>query len=303
MFEKKQHTPIRDLLFLMIWLSWLLLGCATTKPRLATVDFNPVNEWDGSKKLFVLPFNITDSTNYQIEKKLSQLIDRTGNYIELDFTSDIDSADAIIFVKVEFDTRKHIVPGRQSTTTYSFSGYNEFLNIFQNWHLGQSTIVPPVEIEVLYGSVSLWITNVYENDIFERNSTVLVSYASKNLYADDPLFTLWSLTKECLLVLPDINSEGLYEIPILGIHPISNWLGGVKVLPRYEYGRVISPFISGDVIFEIDGTFINDPFDYMAALIGMGSDQKKCIVKFNRRGKILQETIRLRRSTTPLPYQ
>ncbi len=286
---------MKNLSFFFIILLLVLVGCATTIQPLATVDYNPVNEWDATKNLFVKPFHneMQDSMKYNIEMRLSKLTSLIGRYIGLNFVETIDSAETIIFIAVNIDTVEYTAPGFNYGSSSSYSHY--FFKAFQTYGHGWSINLPPQKRKRIVCYVSLWINDspILKPFKYSRDNLIFISYASRTLGDKDPLVVFWRLLSECVYVIPQIKGYDIKYLPKLGHNLKSNWLGGVKLLQDY-YQRGQLCFEKDDVIFELDGKRIYDFLDYKEALLSYDLNKKDCMVKFNRRGRIIEKSVRIR---------
>ena len=291
---KYNYITVILVLFLI---SQFFMSCATKIPRLGTVTYNPVKEWDASKLLYVQPYHQDDSEEYPIELKLSNIVTLLGKYANLEFVEDIAFADFIIYVSISVDTVKYTNPGYVSGRSSSFLQYNKLLKGFINTSSGSSIVIPPRDKVMYYGNVYLRTIDAHK-DVWENDKTVFVSHASKDLYWRDPLLTFYNLVKECLLVIPGVDQKELNRVPALGINVFTNALNGVKVIPFISgnfTSPVVFPYVKDDVVFKINDYRIYDFLDYMTALLSLNENEKSCRVSFNRKGKIRQETVRVRR--------
>lgn len=286
----------------------LFIGCATTKPQLATVTYNPVKEWDASKRLCAMPYS-EDTTRNSIELKLSRIVTLLGGYGGLNFVDDLESADMIVSVLVDIDTVEYMVEYAIESTVglghagprFSYKGNNSttrtysFLDRF-NTSSESVTIKPSQELRNIFGHVSLRVTENDAEGILDDEKTIIVAHAFDALFQSDPLVTFYNLARECLYEIPEVHTKELDRTPILRIYTYTNWLSGVKVTPDYNYTDPLRPpLLLNDVIFKINDERIYDFLDYMNVLLSLEENEKSCRVSFNREGKIEHKTVQVKR--------
>lgn len=217
-------------------------GCATTTQHIATVTYNPVKEWDASKKLFALPFHTDNIELKQIESKLCRITNLLGSYGGLQFVDEMNQADLLLYISISSDTVKYSGAGYISGGNSSYSYYNNLLKGFITTSSQRAVIVPPSEKINYYGNVALWCTE--KSSKFELEKVIYVSHDSEELYSRDPLVSYFFLTGRCISAINGINRKELNRTPLLGINVYTNSLSGITVIPykRGDFNDLRAPF-------------------------------------------------------------